>query len=459
MSFVNISYAMDNDNVWDVLRNEFHLDHETSRPEVRQQIRWIVSHPDYIRMLSKSEPYMYHIISEIKKRNLPGELALMPMIESSYNPFAFSGAGASGLWQIMPGTGREFGLKQDWWHDSRRSISNSTKAALKYLTYLNNFFHGNWILACAAYDAGEGAVARSMKNAQQNPNKSHFWSLSLPRETKEYIPKLLALAEVIENPKKYNIKLPNFVHKPYFQEVNIGSQIDLMNAANLAGISYHDMIMLNPEYNRWATAPTLPYKLLIPINKVKGFQNNLAKIPANKRITWYKHKLNKKDNLQVVANKFNTNINLLKHYNNLKSNSISNEQYILIPKMPPMALYRENNLNANIKLPIFAEPKQYKVLHIISATDTYQTLQTKYNVSNEQLKKWNYNLSLTGKLLPGQSIIIWRSLTKPQNYIVKYGDSLSKIARDHNKSITTLISLNPNLKHSTLKPGQEIKLS
>ncbi|MDF1758093.1 MAG: LysM peptidoglycan-binding domain-containing protein [Legionellaceae bacterium] len=445
-------------NVWDVLRSQFTLNHETSQPEVQKQIRWIMAHPEYIKKLSKSEPYMYLIISEIKKRNLPGELALMPMIESTYNPFAHSSVGASGLWQIMPRTGRDLGLKQNWWSDSRRGVSSSTRAALTHLTYLNRFFNGNWILAIAAYDAGEGTTARSVRRSKTNNKKAHFWSLRLPRETKEYVPKLLALAAVVKNPQKFNIKLPHIEHKPYFQEVNIGSQIDLENAAKLAEIPYQSLLKINPEYNRWATSPYLPYKLLIPILKVDKFKKNLASIPISKRITWSRYKVAAGDNLRTIAQKYNTSTRLIKELNKLKTSSIRNEQYLLVPK-PKTNNTNQVRIATSQNTPNFVTPKHYKVVHIVSNTDTYSSLQTKYNISDEQLLQWNEKLSLTGKLLPGQSIIIWKQTPAPKLYTVQNGDSLSEIAYDNNKRISEIEQLNPGLKKNNIKPGQLIKLS
>jgi membrane-bound lytic murein transglycosylase D len=452
-------FADSSANVWDVLRSEFSLNHEPSQPEVKKQIRWLVAHPEYLQRLSKSEPYIYHIVTEIKKRKLPGELALMPMIESAYNPFAFSSAGASGLWQIMPRTGLDFGLKQNWWSDSRRGVNSSTKAALNYLSYLNHFFRGNWLLALAAYDAGEGTTARSIRKIKKSKSTARFWSLPLPRETKAYIPKILALAEVIQHPQKYHVKLPHIDHKPYFKVVDVGSQIDLVHAAKLAGISYQDLIKLNPEYNRWATAPNLPYRLLIPIKKVDIFKKNLANIPKDKRITWSRHKIIAGDNLQTVAKKYNTKVSLIKNLNQLKTSSIKNEQYILVPKQNSVDIKQADKTVVAQRTPHFSVPKQYKVVHIVSDKDSYSSLQTKYNISNEELIKWNEALSSTGKLLPGQSIVIWKQTRKPVKYIVKKGDNLSTIAYENNKQIGYIMQLNPGLRKNRIKIGQSINLS
>lgn len=454
------TYAQDNLNydlnVWDVLRKDFAINHETSRPEVQRQIKWLTNHPEYIQKLAKSEPYIYYIMSEVKKYNIPGELALIPMIESAFNPFAYSQVGASGLWQIMPRTGRELGLRQTWWYDSRRSINSSTKAALSYLKRLHNMFSGNWILAIAAYDVGEGAIARSIKRAKSNSKNVHFWSLNLPNETKAYIPKILALAEVIENPQKYHIKLPQIPHKPYFKEIDIGSQIDLGNAAKLAGISYQSLIKLNPEYNRSATSPGTVHKLLIPVHKIEYFKKNLANLPQDRRITWSIYKINPSDDIQKVAKKYNTNAKFIKEINKLKTTSIKNQQFLLVPKKQnetkDNSFFVQNDSNYN-------SLQQYKVVHVISNNDTYSSLQTKYNVSNEELIKWNEKLALTGRLLPGQSIVIWKNIQGSYQYIVKSGDNLGKIASNNNLKVSKIIELNPELEKNKIKPGQIIKLS
>lgn len=263
-------------NIWSALTDEFSLNHEVHKPEVQKQIKWIKKHPEYITHAAKqSKPYLYHILKELKKRNMPGELALIPIIESEFDPFSSSSAGASGIWQLMPKTAIEFGVIKSWWVDGRKSITPSTNAALNYLTYLHRFFHGNWILAVAAYDSGERTVSRAVKRS----HRKQFWSLQLPHETKAYIPKLLALSEVIQHPERYHIQLPNIPEEPYFQEVEIGGRIDLNHIAKLAKIPSHDLLLLNPGFKTWSTLPSRPYKLLIPTTHIKDFNRNLANLP------------------------------------------------------------------------------------------------------------------------------------------------------------------------------------
>ena len=443
--------------VWDVLRQQFALRHEVTQPEVQNQLHWLVAHPSYLRKLAQSEPYIYHILTEIKKRGMPGEVALIPMIESSYDPFAYSGAGAAGLWQLMPGTGTDLGLKQDWWFDGRRSIRPATDAALNYLLYLNKFFNGDWILAFAAYDSGEGTMARIIKNSGQTSNKINFWSLPVPNETKAYIPRLLALAEIIQNPQRYHVELPDIPHAPYFEEVNIGSQIDLSHAAKLAGISYQELIKLNPGFNRWATAPYRPYKLLIPASRVEDFSRNLANFPESQRVSWTRHQVSAGDNLNIIAQRYHTTVNLIKELNQLESNYIKKGQYVLIPSSKNTAAIAKNNPSIQNKIPHFTALKQYKIIHIVQRNENYIQLEKKYTVSPHQIKTWNH-LKSNQPLHQGQQLVIWQRSKANGVYIVQRGDTLSAIAQNNHTHIKTLVQLNPQLDIYRIHPGQRITL-
>lgn len=454
----NVSIARGTPDVWDVLRGEFMLSHEVTRPEVQEQIRWLAAHPSYLHKVSRqSEPYIYHILGEIKKRKLPGELALIPMIESAYDPFAYSGAGAAGLWQLMPRTGSDLGLKQDWWFDGRRSIRPSTDAALNYLVYLNKFFRGNWILAVAAYDSGEGTVARSIKSTTRPGRSIDFWNLSLPRETKVYIPRLLALAEIIKNPGRYRINLPSIPYLPYFEEVNIGSQIDLNHAAKLAGISYKELIKLNPGYNRWTTAPYKPFKLLIPAEKVQRFNLNLSNVPEDKRVSFTKHQVKKGDSLSTIATKYHTTVNLIKQLNQITTNHVKLNQFILIPNSKNAPVVTPKNIPKTTPLsqPL-AVARNHRVIHIVQNNDTFKKIQQTYNVSAKDIQNWN-KLAMNKPLRKGQQLVIWKKVKQPIQYSVKAGDSLSIIAKRHQTKVHNIIELNPELsRNKPLRPGQKI---
>jgi membrane-bound lytic murein transglycosylase D len=454
----NVSIAHAAPDVWDVLRKELTLSHEVTRPEVQEQIRWLVAHPSYINKVSRqSEPYIYHILGEIKKRKLPGELALLPMIESAYDPFAYSGAGAAGLWQLMPRTGSELGLKQDWWFDGRRSIRPSTDAALNYLVYLNKFFSGNWILAIAAYDSGEGTIARAIKSTTRPGKTIYFWNLPIPRETKVYVPRLLALAEVIKNPGRYHVSLPNIPYLPYFEEVNIGSQIDLNHAAKLAGITYKELKKLNPGYNRWTTAPYKPFKLLIPAEKVERFNLNLSNFPEDQRVNWAKHQVQEGDSLDSIATRYHTTVKLIKQLNQLTGNSVKQNQAILIPsaKKAPVIANKETPVPATTKNQSDANKGQ-RIIYTVKTNDNYEKIQKRYGVSAKDIQSWN-TLSSNKPLTKGQQLVLWQKTNKPTQYIIKSGDSLSVIAKRNQTKVKSILALNPGLrKNKILRLGQKI---
>jgi membrane-bound lytic murein transglycosylase D len=458
-------YAQPSPDVWEVLRREFRLSHEVTRPEVQEQIRWLVAHPSYLHNVSRqSEPYIYHIVTQIKKRKLPGELALLPMIESAFDPFAYSGAGAAGLWQLMPKTGSELGLKQDWWFDGRRSIGPSTDAALNYLVHLNKYFSGSWTLAIAAYDSGEGTVSRAIKANVRPGHYPDFWSLTVPEETRVYVPRLYALAELINNPGRYRVSLPSIPYLPYFEEVNIGSQIDLSHAAKLAGISYKELIKLNPGFNRWTTAPYKPFKLLIPAEKVERFNLNLSNLPEEKRVSWTKLRVLRGDTLANIAIRYHTTVNLIKQVNQLTDNYVKANQSILIPstdttsvalkKTLPIIETKPVSTAQSIKPPTMA--RNHRVIHFVQDHDTYATLQNMYGVSINDIQSWN-KLTAGTPLKKGQQLVIWKKIKQAVPYIVKKGDSLSIIAKAHNTKVNSILSLNPGLSKTTpLRLGQQI---
>lgn len=446
-------------DVWDVLRSEFKINHETFRPEVQEQIQWIQAHPGFVvKVCEKAEPYIYHIVRELQKRKLPGELALLPMIESAYDPFAYSKVGAAGLWQIMPLTGSSLGLKQDWWFDGRRSINYATEAAMAHLTHLNQVFNGNWVLSIAAYDAGEGAIGRAMKAS--SGRYSSFWNLTVPRETQAYVPRFLALAEVISNPAVYKIKLPQIPFRPYFEVVNVGSQIDLSHAARLAGITYKELIKLNPGFNRWATAPYEPFHLLIPTAKATRFYFNLAHLPRDKRVSWIKHTVLAGDSLKSIAMRYHTTPRLIKELNQLSQNYIRPNQVLLIPgaKNVPVLPLHEFSKSEFLQLSII-KPKEYRVIHIVQPNDSYQRIELMYGVNKNDILIWN-KLAQNSPLRNGQQLIIWKKAKPPTNYIIQPGDTLNQIAQVHRTNVETLIKLNPAIEQNLpLRAGDKIQIS
>ena len=318
-------------NIWVKLSNGFELD-VPENDRIKAQRNWYLKHPAYLRQISeRAQPYLYFIVEEIEKRGMPLDLALLPVVESAFDPNAYSYSGAAGMWQFMPATGKQYGLKQDWWYDGRRDVVASTHAALKHIEYLHKQMDGNWLHALAAYNSGEGRVLNAIKRNTRDGKPTDFWNLELPRETQAYVPKLLAFADLIKNNEKYGISMPMLANQAYIAQVNVGSQIDLALAADLAGTDIKQLKKLNPGYHRWATSPNGPHTLLMPISRSKKFQLALAEVPAKQRIRWQSYEVQSGDSLIRIAKQFDTRTDVLRSANNISDNIIRTGQTMLIP--------------------------------------------------------------------------------------------------------------------------------
>lgn len=449
-----------NGNLWDDIQDHLQFPDYSDVPAVQTQIKWFQEHQGYLnRIITKSAPYMYYIFELTVRRNLPAELALLPIIESGFNPFGYSLVGANGLWQMMPGTASGLGLKIDWWYDGRRDIVASTNAAFDYLAYLNDFFTNDWLLAIAAYDCGEGTVQRAMRYNKEHDKPVSFWDLHLPRETTSYVPKLLALSAIIRDPDRYGIQLESIDDAPYLQQISVGSQIDLSQAAKLADVSITTIRKLNPGFRRWATDPDGPYTLLVPANKAKAFKQRLDALPKNRRVTWRKHIVEPGEALLTIAHKYRTSIDIIKQVNHIKGNLIKPHQLLLIPVafhgsiQSPLLRQRSTITEAEI-------PGPQRVVHVVTNGDTLWTLSERYGVSIREIRFWN-SLQPGDDLSPNQKLLIWapphaRTVEKRfYTYKVQSGDSLSVIA--HRFASTPKFVREANhLKNNIIRPGQEL---
>lgn len=270
------------EQIWDRVRQNFDINPKNKLPVQQSKVQKYVQQYRGAAetRLGKASPYMFYIVEELEKRDMPGELALLPMIESAFEPQATSHKAAAGLWQFIPSTGRHFGLKQDKWYDGRRDVTASTDAALDYLELLHKQFNNNWMLALAAYNAGEGTIQRAIQKNIRKGKSTHFWDLDLPKETKEYVPKLLALAEVVKNADKHHVSLPPIQNKPYFETVNLKKSVDIKKVAKMADVEVSELKLLNAGYQKLHTHPTKgPQQLLIPVGKVEEVKKSLNQLP------------------------------------------------------------------------------------------------------------------------------------------------------------------------------------
>lgn len=460
------------DIIWDRIRAGFTLP-TSEHKKVNSELRWFAKHKAYInRVVDRAEPFLFFIMNEIEKRNMPAELALLPIVESAFQPFAYSHGQAAGIWQFIPSTGRHYGLKQNWWYDGRRDIYASTIAALDYLQYLNRAFKGNWLHALAAYNSGIGTVGKAIKKNKRRGKPTDFWNLKLPKETQGYVPKLMALTKLIANPNDYQIDLKCIQNAPYFDVIDTNAQIDLAVAADLSGLDIEELYRLNPGYNRWATDPAGPHKLLIPVEHSEQFKTGLLKIPAKSRITWKRYKIKPDQTLGHIANKFHITVAQLKQINKIRSNNIRVGRHLIIPVASKgMSHYALSKTQREKKRrSINRSGKGKKVYHTVKSGDSLWDISRLYKVGTQQVARWN-GMSPKDILRAGQKLVIWtkKKLVPSINnslvgdfirkirYRVRTGDSLYRIAKRFNVSIRDLHRWNP-IKGKYLKPGQSIKV-
>lgn len=459
-------------DLWQRMQSGFALDLELNKPRISSQLKWFVSHPNYLdRVSRRGSRYLYFIVEELEKANLPLEIALLPIVESGFDPFGYSHGRASGPWQFIPSTGRMYGLDQDWWYDGRRDIVGSTRAAIAYLTRLNRMFKGDWLHALAAYNSGEGTVSRAIRRNKKAGKPTDFWSLSLPKETRAYVPKLLALGKLFENPEKYNYQLREMANEPYFEIVNIGGQIDLAQAADMAGISIDEVYLLNPGFNQWATSPTGPHRLLIPIAKAKTFRSKLVSIPADERVTWVRYTVESGDNLALIAKQHNTTVNVLQDVNKMSSTLIRVGQQLMIPvagsKIESYTLSSHQRLLA--KQNRSPSQNRIKIDYVVKSGDSFWKISQKYKTTSKQLARWN-NMGLKDPLFAGQKLVVWlksekrinstgRSVTKKIIYTIRSGDSLAKVAGKFRVKLADIKKWNPKVtSQKYVQPGDRLTL-
>ncbi len=445
-------------NLWPAIQASFTLTDETYHPRVIEKIKWYQSHQSTLeRALIRAKPYLYFIHHAIQTNHLPGELILVPIIESEYSPFAYSWAGATGLWQLMPGTGSGMHLKINWWLDERRDIIQSTHAALNYTSYLKDFFDGDFLLALAAYDSGAGRIQSALKTQHQ----TDFWSLKLPRETADYIPKLLALKAMIQHPETYKIQLPFVSNQPYFKAITMHKPIDLHQAAQLAHISTNEMRQLNPAFRRWSTLPKGEYTLLLPINRYDTFVHNLHLMhfgtPA-KQIT--RHQVKPHENLSSIAAQHGLSVRRLSEINQLHSAQLKPGQYILIPRQTPHKLPGFST-DQTLKIAADHAPGPQRYVHLIHPNESLQSIAKSFGVNPKELMFWN-QLKKPEKIKPGNHLVIWKkskNTTQTKFYVVRKGDNLSKICARLDCSIQAVRRHNnlSNIDHLKINQVEKVR--
>jgi len=455
------------------LRRGFKLTYvDNNRTEAEK--KWFVRHPDYLdRVFTRAQRYLPYIVAELERRNLPLELALLPIVESAYDPFAYSHGRAAGLWQMIPGTAKRFGIKQNWWYDGRRDVVDSTRAALDYLEYLHKFNNGDWLNAIASYNSGEGNVRRAVRRNNNAKKPIDFWNLRLPKETSMYVPKLLALVEIVADPASYNLTLPVVIDEPQFMVADIGGQLDLALAAELAGVQVDTVYQYNPGYNRWSTDPSGPHSLVMPIDVAEQFVAALDEVPQSERVRWVRHKVKNGEAISQIAEKYHTSVSTIRSANNLKGNTIRAGHHLMIPvATKPLSAYSKS-ADARLARTQNRTRSGIKFEHIVRSGESFWTISQHYKVTTRQLAAWN-GMAPRDTLSIGKKLVVWTNAvvdgprtsptqalgntTRKLNYTVRNGDSLYLIARKFRVGIDQIARWNNIDKNKLLQPGQKLTM-
>ena len=461
------------DDVLDRLRRGFNLQYVDNHRTAAEK-KWFLKHPDYLdRVFIRAQRYLPFIVAELERRNLPLELALLPIVESAYDPFAYSHGRAAGLWQMIPGTAKRFGIKQNWWYDGRRDVVDSTRAALDYLEYLRDFNNGDWLNAIASYNSGEGNVRRAVRRNTQANKPVDFWSLRLPKETSMYVPKLLALVEIVADPAKYNVTLPRVPNEPQFVVADIGSQLDLALAAELAGVDIDTIYQFNPGYNRWSTDPSGPHSLVMPVDVAEDFKIALNDVPVSERVRWQRHKVRDGEAISQIAEKYNTTVATIRSANNLRGNTIRAGHYLMIPvATKPLSAYSKS-ADARLARTQNKTRSGNKIEHIVASGESFWTISQRYKVTTRQLAAWN-GMAPRDTLSVGKKLVVWTNAdieaprtsptqalgntTRKLHYTVRNGDSLYVIARRFRVGIDQIARWNNIDRNKILRPGQKLTM-
>jgi membrane-bound lytic murein transglycosylase D len=392
------------DDIWERIRRGFAMPNLDSPLVRKQQTHYAGQKAYFERMVARSRLYLYHIVEEIEKRGMPTEIALLPMVESAFNPMAYSRAHASGLWQFIPSTGKSYKLKQNWWYDERRDIMASTTAALDYLQYLYEM-HGDWHLVLASYNWGENGVARAIAKNKKKGLPTDYLHLSMPKETKYYVPKLQALKNLIANPAAYGLDLDPIPNEPYFVTVSTTKDIDIRLAAKLADMPVEELIALNPAYKRPVMAGSQTQSLVLPADRAEIFEANLES-HSDPLVSWQTYTFKAGDKLDKLAARHGITLARLKLVNGIGSRTR------VTPGMQLMLPIKGTNLEAETLPAAFFQPttpdqpRRKKLVHVVKSGDTVSAIARRYRVTVDDLRRWNSRLGAA--LSAGQRVIIYR---------------------------------------------------
>lgn len=458
---------------------------DVDNSRVDRELRWMSQKTDFIqRVQERAALYLYDIVEQIEQNGFPGEVALLPVIESGFYPKAFSPAAAAGLWQFIPSTGRLYGLSQNRYRDARRDVYESTRAAIRYFRKLQNDFNGDWLLTLAAYNCGEGCVQRAINKNLRQELPVDYWSLDLPEETRHYVPRLIAVARMFANPERYGLTRRPIANRAVFEPVYVGSQIDLKLAARLAEVSMEELLQLNPGHNGRITDPDGPHRLLIPVGQVERFKRKLASIPPEtwvpdtlvaqqeralthlastelhrgglakptqkaKALQFRKHRVARGETLSGIAQRYGTDVAAIKAINRLRGTVVQRGMQLTIPV-------------AGGAVTTASRAAKPPARYVVRRGETLYGVARKLKVNVKDLAVWN-GIKTTTKIKAGQTLVA-RATTSGGNssggrqvvqYTIRKGDTLHSISRQFRVTAGDLQKWN-RIRPNRLRPGQQL---
>jgi membrane-bound lytic murein transglycosylase D len=462
-------------DLFDRIRAGFKLEDHPDQEDIDRQLDWFASNPDYLqRAFGRSELYLYHIVTMLEARGMPLEIAFLPVVESAFEPYAYSHARASGLWQFIPDTGSRFGLKQDWWYDGRRDIVESTRAALDYLQALHDEFNGDWLLAIAAYNCGEMAVERAIDANRAMGKPIDFWSLRLPRETRAYVPKLLAMKRLVSDPETYGLSISPIPNQPYFARVDTHGQINLKLAAEIAGVTDEELYELNPAFHRWATDPAGPHFLLLPVDGAQVFTENLTQLTDEQRMGLAHYTVHKGDSVVSVAKHFNTSVNVVRDLNGLPSGRLTVGADLRVPdaaiQLPAKVMLAAARVDGKVRMNRRERRVRIQTVH---AGESLWSIARRHHMNVNTLASLN-GMHPGDALHAGQRIRFSTSMATASHaststashessgrrvvYVVRAGDTLRQIARLFQVSVSQILSWNGMGSGAQILKGQKLTI-
>ena len=442
---------------------------------IDREQNWFANHPDYLdRVWARAGMYLHYIVGELNQRSMPLELALLPVVESAFEPYAYSRARASGLWQFIPGTGSLYGLKQDWWYDGRRDVVASTRAALNYLQSLHDQFDGDWLLAIAAYNCGAGNVQRAVARNQRAGKPIDFWHLKLPTETRAYVPKLLAMRRIVADPASFGLEFSQIPDEPYFTQVATGGQIDMEVAAEVAGIPKAELYELNPAFHRFATDPTGPYMLLVPTELANGLESTLLSLTPEQRLRAAAYEVRRGDTVASIARQFSTTTAVVRELNGMgMDDKPVIGGWLHVPSADVVLPEKAARAAALFDRPgrMGGRRSARAGVHVVRRGDTLYGIAHRMGTDVRTLARLN-NMDVGDTLHAGQHLVVSSraghdtssrgaraSATgtgRQVTYTVRAGDTLYGIARLLQVTVRDLLGWNSAVSSNALRPGQKL---